>query len=110
MSNLHNACLQLPALGSTDGQDDRLVPVRLFTPMSSFTWYLYEYDPQDKLAFGLVTSHIVPEGEFGYVSIEELEALRGPKPFQMLPAVEVDTYYIPTTLDKIQDEIKANTF
>lgn len=110
MSNLHNACLQLPALGSTDRQDDRLVPVRLFTPMSSFTWYLFEYDPTDKLAFGLVTSHIVPEGEFGYVSIEELESLKGPVPFQSLPAVEVDAYYIPTTLDKIQEEIKANTY
>lgn len=110
MSNIHQACLQLPPLGSTAGQDDRLVPVRLFTPMSSFTWYLFEYDPVDKLAFGLVTSHIVPEGEFGYVSIEELEALKCQKPFHMLPAVEVDLYYIPTTLDKVQAEIQADTF
>jgi len=40
--------------------------------MSSWSWYLTEYDPGERLAFGLVAG---AETELGYLSIEELESI-----------------------------------
>jgi len=37
---------------------------KFFHPMSSWTWYLTEYDPKERLAFGLVAGF---ETEIGYV-------------------------------------------
>ena len=54
------------------GKDDPIVWFKFFHPRSSWTWYLTEYDPGDRLAFGLVAGH---ETEIGYFSIEELESL-----------------------------------
>ena len=53
-------------------KDDPIVWFKFFHPMSSWTWYLTEYDPKERLAFGLVTGF---EAEIGYFSIEELESL-----------------------------------
>jgi hypothetical protein len=86
------ASANLPALGSTDGQgDDVLARIKLFTPDSSWTWYLTEYDADDDVAFGLVNGH---EEELGYVSIAELRAARGPLGLR----VERDIYWTPKPL------------
>ena len=53
-------------------KDDPIVWFKFFHPMSSWAWYLTEYDPKERLAFGLVTGF---EAEIGYFSIEELESL-----------------------------------
>lgn len=42
---------------------------------SSWTWYVVEYDPEQRICFALVIGH---EREFGYFSLEELEQTRGP--------------------------------
>lgn len=68
---------RIPALGATDGQGelkDRIVHVKFFTPASNWTWYALEYDPEDRLFFGLVEGF---EREFGYFSLDELESLGG---------------------------------
>jgi hypothetical protein len=44
-----------------------------FHPLSSWRWYALEYDPHDRLFFGLVCGF---EMEFGYFSLDELESLR----------------------------------
>lgn len=82
---------RLPNLYATQHEDDPLVWIKLFTPDSSWTWYLIEYDPLDRLAFGLVQGH---EEELGYFSLEELEQLRGPLG---LP-VERDLHFAPRRL------------
>ena len=61
----------LPNIQKSD-KDDPIVWFKFFHPRSSWTWYLTEYDPGDRLAFGLVAGH---ETEIGYFSIEELESL-----------------------------------
>jgi|GEM_PF-788573 len=61
----------LPGIGQAD-EDDPIVWFKFFHPLSSWTWYLTEYDPAERLAFGLVAGF---ETEIGYFSIEELEDL-----------------------------------
>ena len=60
----------LPELYSTEDVKEPVVFVKLFHPLSSATWLLTEYNPEEKLAFGYC--HIT-DGELGYVSIAELE-------------------------------------
>ena len=80
---------KIPALYSTEDSEDPVAVLKFFTPDSSWTWYLTEYDPEQRLAFGLVIGH---ERELGYFSFTELEVLRGPKG---LP-VERDLHFEPT--------------
>jgi hypothetical protein len=83
--------IDLPHLYSTEHQDDPLARIKLFTPDSSWTWYVVEYDPDERLCFGLVIGH---EREMGYFSLAELEEARGP----MRLRVERDLYFKPTPL------------
>lgn len=62
--------------------------VKLFTPDGGGTWFLTEFDPEEGLLFGLCDLGLgFPE--LGYVSLAELEELRGALG---LP-VEVDLYW-----------------
>ena len=68
--------IRLPPLGSQDGLGyDATAHLKLFTPDSSWTWYATEYDPADRMFFGLVLGM---EQELGYFSLDDLEAARGP--------------------------------
>ncbi|MCC7572220.1 MAG: DUF2958 domain-containing protein [Candidatus Methanofastidiosum sp.] len=44
--------------------------VKLFSPVSNWTWYVAAYDPENRVAFGYVEGF---ENEWGDFSIEELE-------------------------------------
>lgn len=88
----------MPALRATENQLDPIVHVKWFTPDSSWTWYVLEYDPQEELCFGLVDGH---EQELGYFSLAEIEHIRGPLG---LP-VERDLYWSPTPLSQITQEL-----
>jgi len=61
----------LPGIGQSD-KDDPIIWFKFFHPLSSWSWYLTEYDPDERLAFGLVAGL---ETEIGYFSVEELESL-----------------------------------
>ncbi len=90
---------KLPKLYSQEHVRDPVCKVKFFTPDSSFTWYVIEGGKQedgDWLLFGKVISHICPEGELGYVSLSELESVRGPLG---LP-VERDLFFSPTPLSE----------
>jgi len=65
----------LPRLYASEKVKDPVVWIKLFTPDSSWTWFITEYDPDERLCFGLAVGH---EREFGYFSLDELEASRGP--------------------------------
>ena len=85
---------KLPPLYSQDGKgDDALALVKFFTPDSSWTWYATEYDPVERVFFGLVDGL---EKELGYFSLDELESIKGPLGL----AIERDIYFEPT---KLQD-------
>lgn len=86
MTSLEQHMVDLPKLRSTDGKTGDLPAVYAFTPDAQATWVIWEYDPAEKVGFGLCDLGLgFPE--LGYVSISELESLRGPL---NLP-VEVDT-------------------
>jgi len=103
----------LPPLYSQDGKGkEAKVVVKFFTPTSSFTWFVTEasavtpegeYLPlkeaegkevEDTILFGFVTSSLCPEGEFGYISLNELTTVKGPLGL----GVERDLHFRPRTV------------
>jgi hypothetical protein len=89
----------VPALYSQEGIADPLVRVKLFTPDSSWTWYVIEYsavapDGTPRLCFGLVDGH---EQELGYFSVDELESVTGPLGLH----IERDLYWSPCPLSQV---------
>lgn len=67
---------QIPALYTQeDKKDEAIVYAKFFTPDSNWTWLVLEYDPEQRIFFGLVKGL---EIEYGYFSLDELESLRGP--------------------------------
>lgn len=87
---------QMPALYANEGQgEDALARVKLFTPWTGWTWYASEYDPVERLCFGVVVGH---ERELGYFSLAEIEEIRGPGGLQ----IERDLYWTPRPLKDCQ--------
>ena len=98
---------KLPPLYAQDGKGGKAIAyLKLFTPDSGFTWWITEGSPikdesgteVDFHFFGLV------EGQFkelGYVSLKELEEVRGP---MGLP-IERDLHWQPKTLEEIAPEM-----
>ena len=66
---------KIPKLYASEKTQDPIALLKYFTPDSSWTWYVIEFDPEQNLCFGLVIGH---ESELGYFSLEELETIRGP--------------------------------
>ena len=62
-------------LYSQEHEEDPLVICKLFDPCGSASWYLLEYDPIEKIAFGYVMGMAVDE--FGYISLNEMESIKG---------------------------------
>lgn len=88
---------QLPALYSQDKKGgDATVHVKFFTPDAQWTWYATEYDPKERLFFGLVVGL---ETELGYFSLDELEAVTGPMGLH----IERDTGFTPTKLGDLPE-------
>ena len=89
---------QLPKLYATDGEllGDRIAYARYFHPMSSYTAYLLEYDPKEKLGFGLTTMGY--EWELGYMSIEEMQSVK-----VMGLGIERDIHFQPKALFQIEE-------
>jgi hypothetical protein len=65
---------QLPPLYEQETEEDPWVYCKFFTPDSSFTWYVLEFDGEDIL-FGYVVGQF---SELGYFALSELETVRGP--------------------------------
>jgi hypothetical protein len=90
----------LPEIGSTSpttnsGQSGEAVAqVKFFTPWSNWTWYATEYDPFDRIFFGLVDGL---EKELGYFSLDELESVSGPWGLK----IERDRHFEPTALKNL---------
>ena len=82
------------------GSSDIVIPVKLFDNAGTIRWWLAEYDPELKIAFGYVTGFF--EDEWGDVSLEELEGLEtiirftGMGEVWAIPRVEIDKYFEPT--------------
>jgi len=89
---------QLPRLYANDGRgNEAMVIVKFFTPDSNWTWYATEYDPIERVFFGLVDGL---DMELGYFSLDELESLRGPLG---LP-IERDIYFTSVPLSSLMNQ------
>ena len=76
-------------LYSQEGTKDPLVIARLFDAYGSAAWYLTEYNPEDKIAFGYVTG--LGHNAFGYISIIVLESIYLGN--SKTPRIERDLYF-----------------
>ncbi|MCA8991740.1 MAG: DUF2958 domain-containing protein [Planctomycetaceae bacterium] len=85
---------EIPALGSTSDDPDPVFHVKWFTPDSGFTWYVAEFDPESRIAFGFVVG---PFPEWGTFNLAEIEQLRG----SLNLPVERDLYFAPCPASKI---------
>ena len=88
---------KLPKLYSQENIKDPICNLKFFTPDSSFTWYVIEGEKQedgDWLFFCKTISHMCPEGELGYITLRELESVRGPLGLK----IERDTFFNKTPL------------
>ena len=91
----------LPALRETEGQGmEATAQVKFFCPWNSWKFYGVEYDPDQKLFYGLVDGF---EKELGYFSLEELESIKGPLGLKM----ERDLYFDPIPLNQIKGAVNA---
>jgi hypothetical protein len=88
------------------GSSDIVIPVKLFDNAGTIRWWLAEYDPELKIAFGYVTGFF--EDEWGNISIEELEDLElvldcdGFKEARAIPRIELDEFFEPTKFSDLQ--------
>ncbi len=83
---------RLPPLYSQEGKgEEAIAQVKFFTPWTSWTWYASEYDPEERIFFGVVVGH---EWELGNFSLDELEGIRGPGGLR----IERDLYWTPRPL------------
>lgn len=89
---------RMPRLFSTEEDPDPIVHLKWSTPDGSWTWFMWEYDPTDRLCFGLVDGF---QRNWGIFSVAEIEKIRGP----MGRRVERDLHFSPTPLSEIRHEL-----
>ena len=86
---------KLPGLYTQEKKGRQAIAqVKFFTPWTSWTWYATEYNPEERLFFGMVDGL---ERELGYFSLDELEGLQGPWGLR----IERDRYFSPTPLEQL---------
>ena len=91
----------IPDLYETEGSLNPVCHVKLFTPDSSFTWYIIEFSKADtNTCYGYVQGL---DNELGYFTLEELESIHGPLGL----AIERDMSFSPTSFSKIKDEYES---
>lgn len=93
---------EIPELYSQEFESNPMCRVKLFTPDSNWTWYVIEYDPETKTAFGYVVGF---EAELGYFSLRELEELHGPVGL----SIERDLYWEPKPLSEVKQDHARTT-
>lgn len=87
----------LPPLYSTENIKDPLIQCKFFTPDSSWSWYVLEFDKTNEIFFGYVCGL---ERELGYFSLQELASVTG----QLGLHVERDISFKPVKLSVIKKE------
>ncbi len=87
--------MEVPPPYATEKQDDPLAVIKLFTPDSSWSWFILEYDGQD-ICFGLVAGHDTELGDF---SLREMQAAHGPLGLQP----ERDLWFCPTPVTQLPE-------
>lgn len=90
----------IPDLYGTEGISNPLCYIKLFTPDSSWIWFIMEISKDDnQTCFGYVTGL---DGELGFFSLAEIESVHGPLGL----AVERDIYFEPTPFSQVKMSLK----
>lgn len=92
---------KLPATGDTAEKSDPMVHIKLFDPTGSWTWFIIEYDPEDRVAYGWVCGF---EKEFGSFSLAELEQHRG----HFGLGIERDLHFKPCRISKLPKRFRPD--
>ena len=100
---IENKLVKNSKLNQESGGENDFMPVVKFFGGGACTWLITEYDPEEKMFFGLCD---LGQGfpEIGYVSRVELEGIRFP-PFGL--PVERDRYF---TADKTLDGYASEAY
>ena len=93
----------IPSYGETSEQLDSMVHIKLFDPAGSWTWYVMEYDPKDRICYGWVCGF---EQEFGSFKLAELETIPGP----LGRRVERDLFFTPCLLSELPEPHRPGIF
>lgn len=81
---------------SQENAADPVVAAKLFDACGSGTWWVTEYDPEDRILFSFVTG--LAEDEWGTASAAELADLRwGP-----MPRIEIDRSFEPMRMSEVR--------
>ena len=83
---------------SQEQASDPIFAAKLFDIAWSGTWYIAEYDPEARIAFGYVTG--LAFDEWGDVSIDELMALG----WCGIPRIEIDRYFKPIRASQLKTD------
>lgn len=84
--------------------------------LGKFEWFILEYEPNSKQAYGFVNLNDPKNAEYGYFNIQELEnfefngeikELISGKSRIIQNKVRIDQTFCPTPISKIIDEIKS---
>ena len=105
--------LALPKLYETDGKEDAKYMVRI--TFGTFEWFLKEYSPEEKIAFGFANLNDPEMAELGYVSIAELESMKAMQEIRdastrrllaKIPVhAEIDEHFAPLTLEEVKKRV-----
>ncbi len=87
-----------------DATKERNCYAKYFTPWNSWRWYGFQYYKDLQQFYGIVSSPLVPEGEWGYFNLSELEKITGP--FGM--KIERDLYSTPLPYEKVMEDINRH--
>jgi len=90
---------KFPKIGETEGKKPEEIEIiaKFFDPTGSWTWYAFEFDPEDNVFFGFVRGF---ENELGSFSLSELESIKG----QFGLGIERDRYFGKHTLAEVMKE------
>lgn len=102
MELMSNSLIEkIPGLYKTEvcRLEDKVVHAKFFTPWTNWTWFVIEYDPCERIAWGLVIGH---EAEFGYFSLKEIEEIKGPAGLR----IERDLHFKPIVLRDLYEKLK----
>ena len=91
---------EIPDLYTQENVADPICYIKLFTPDSSWSWYIIELSQDNKdLCFGYVQGL---EDELGYFALSELELVKG----NLGLGVEVDTSFTPSKLSVVKGAVQ----
>jgi hypothetical protein len=88
---VYNTFKTMPKTYETEKVKDKIVHLHYF--IGSWDWYVFEKDVEEEeqiQAFGFVTSNLCPEGEMGYINLQEVTQA----------GAEVDLYWTPKPLSE----------